>query len=406
MDQKQKYNKLLLPIVLIFSVGFCALISRPKEISATLLTTQKTFLAGNEIALDFKLNMPAQTQLFLHTSLGATSITSENGRFIVPEFISRKKGHVDFQLYHNSERIFQGKINIKARNKGIKEIETYIGPTSIIAGGKDFTMHIVIPTDAYDNPLPDSTTVQLKHQFLENEKEKTLYSKDMIGWSAVYSYAKSGRMLLSSKVDQTTSKEHSIDIFPSLPEKFEITSQREHPYADGNQITTFTTSILKDEYGNSISDGTLVTFLIKDEKGLILRANGSTIHGIATGKILHPDHQSTWEIQAFVPGVAESNTIRLAYTSVLNNFKVAFTNNYRKITVGPILSFMEQLIPNGAIVKLKIFQNHAVHETKVKTSLDGMVIFELEEGFYASGTYDFEIETMGVEKTYTNIKLQ
>ncbi len=406
MSKKQKYIIFCIPMLLICSIGFKAVVSESKEAVAILQTEEEVFEAGSDIVLDFELSASVKTQLFLHTAFGSTIIESDTGHFIVPEFVCEKKGLINYELVYNSKTLYQSKIRVKTRKEKSIQLASYIGPPSITAGGKDFTMHVIIPTDSYDNPLPDSTAIQIKHQFLDIENEETLYSKDMIGWSTIYSYNQSGRMLLSSKVGDKASKEFSIEIFPSLSEDFQISSERKHPYADGNQITKFITSVLKDRYGNIISDGTLVAFIIKDINGSILQTQGSTINGKAIAKILHPDHKDIWEVRAFVPGIAKSNMLSLEYKSVLEDFDVIFTKSNRKISVGPLLSFMDQLIPDGAVVTLKISQDGEDLETKIKTSSDGVVQFNLEEGFYPSGNYDVEIKALGVQKEYKNKKLQ
>ena len=406
MKLKRKHIILWLPTLLLCSIGFTAILNSQQPISAVLVTKQTEYEAGDKITLRFTLNTPEKIQLFLHAAFGSTVIESETGDFIIPEFMSNKKGKIDYVVLHDSKALLNGSIQIKANLVTPVQLESYVGPPSIVAGGRDYTMQVVVATDVYDNPLPDSTAMRLKHQFLDTKNEESIYSKDMIGWKNIFSYEKSGRLLISSVVGNTSSKEFSVEVYPSLAQDFQISSQRKHAYADGNQITEFVTSILKDDYGNIVSDGTLVEFKIKDKKGAVLQTQGSTVNGQAIGKILHPDHQDFWEVKAFIPGIAESNTIKLEYESVLDDFKVQFSRNNREILVGPLLSFMDQLIPDGALVKMNIIQNGEILETKVKSSSNGLVTFRLDEGFYPSGTYDFEIKALGVQKQRKQIVLK
>lgn len=409
MKLKIKYIIPFLSIlVLSVSIAFTTVLKKTEGVSAVLITKETVFKAGNSITLEFKLNTAVETQLFVHSSYGSIVIEADasgENQFTIPAFMADKKGIVAYKLFHQSKVCTQGELQITSNDKTQIYLESYIGPPSIIAGGKDYTMQIVVPTDAYDNPLPDSTAVVMKHQFLDTEKEKILYSKDMIGWTNIFSYPQSGRLLLFSKVDKKVSKEFSVDVFPALPENFQIRSKRKHEYADGNQITKFVTSIIKDEYGNIISDGTLVDFVIKDKKGLLLHTQGSTINGQAIAKILHPDQKETWEITAYVQGMAESNMLTIEYTQVLDDFKVQFNSNNREIIIGPLQSFMEQLIPDGAMVRMDIFKEQKKIDTKVKTSSEGIVRFLLQEGFYPSGSYDIQITALGVQKEYKKIIL-
>ncbi|WP_234423446.1 hypothetical protein [Aquimarina spinulae] len=411
MKLKKKHIILLFLGVLIcaISIAFTTVLKKQDEISAVLLTKERVFEAGNPIVLDFKLNIPVRTQLFIHSSFGSSVIDPDKhdtARFAVPEFMAKKKGVVSYTLLGESGSLYEGELRIISNTKTKVHLESYIGPPSIIAGGEDYTMQIVVPTDSFDNPLRDSTAVLIRHQFLDIEKESILQSKDMIGWENIFSYDQSGRILLFSKVGETVSKEFSVEVYPSLPENFEIRSNRKHAYADGNQITEFITSIIKDKYGNIVSDGSLVKFVIKDKKGLLLHTQGSTVNGHAVGKILHPDHKDTWQIKAYVPGMAESNTLTIAYTQVLDDFEVKFDNDNREITIGPLISFMEQLIPDGTIVKMDIFKDNQKIDTKVKTSSRGLVRFLLQEGFYTSGNYNMQIKALGIQKEFKNITLK
>ncbi len=398
-----------LAIHVCMSIAFMTVLKEAEGVSAVLITKEKVFKAGSAIILKFKLSASAKTQLFLHSSYGSTAIDSdmsEGNQFTIPTFITDKKGIVTYKLFHQSKILAQGEIQITSNDKTQIFLESYIGPPSITAGRKDYTMQVVVPTDSYDNPLPDSTAVVMKHQFLNIVKERILYSKDMIGWTNIFSDDQSGRLLLFSKVGTTVSEESSVDVFPALPRNFKISSKRKHVYADGNQITQFITSVIKDEYDNIISDGTLVDFVIKDRNGLLLHTQGITINGQAIAKMLHPDQKETWEVKAYVSGMAESNVLKIEYTQVLDDFKVQFNSNNREVIIGPLQSFMEQLIPDGAVVRINIFKEDKKIDAKIKTSSEGMVRFLLQDGFYPNGNYDIQINALGVQKEYKNIILQ
>ena len=192
---------------------------------------------------------------------------------------------------------------------------------------------------------------------------------------------------------------------PAIPTDFKISATRPHDYADGNQVTTFTTSIIKDKQNNVVSDGTFVSFFIKNKNENILKTTGTTIDGIATSKMIHPDYADSWSIKAYVDGMSESNSISLSYKQVITDFEVNFTENNRLITVGPLQSFMQQMIPDGLHVKLHIYKNNTKIETLTKTSFNGYATFKLKPAIYEDGNYDFSIETAGLNKEFKTKKL-
>ena len=55
--------------------------------------------------------------------------------------------------------------------------------------------------------------------------------------------------------------------------------------------------------------------------------------------------------------MAESNTLGIKYKKVVENFEVVFMKNNRKLRIGPVKSFMNQIIPDGLQIKLSIYKN-------------------------------------------------
>jgi len=372
-----------------------------------LLTTQTDFKVGTNIVLKFSISKVEHPLLYCSNSYGSTVISStlKNNtlEYFIPENITKKIGVVNWKLLTKNESI-SGQFNINPKAE-VATLETYIGPPSIEAGGTDYTMLVVIPTDSLDNPVPTNTLVKAKHQFLASEETHNIYTKNLIAYRNVYSKKERGRMLVASESLGINSKEFTINVMPAIPTDFKISATRPHDYADGNQITTFTTSILKDKQNNVISDGTFVTFFITNSEGNILKTTGTTIDGVATSKIIHPDYADRWNIKAYVDGMAESDSISLNYKQVIEDFDVAFSNQNRSITVGPLQSFMQQMIPDGLHVKLHIYKNEKRINTITKTSFNGYVNFKLKPAIYNNGNYNFSIETAGISKEFKSIEL-
>ena len=316
----------------------------------------------------------------------------------IPLSISSKIGIVNWKLICE-DSLVTGKFQIHPRNE-VSNMETYMGPPSIDAGGVDHTMLVIIPTDSLDNPLPENTLVLAKHQFLNSEKNEEIFTKDLISYKNIYSPKKSGRILVSSESLGTNSKEFSITVFPAIPTNFNIYAKRPHQYADGNQITTFSTSKIVDQFNNIVSDATYVTFFITTKNGNVLKTSGATINGVATAKMIHPDYESQWSVKAYVEGIAESELINLSYTQVINDFNVLFSENNRNITIGPIQSFMMQIIPDGLQVKLLIYKKNKLFNTETTTSFEGMVNYKLNPDLYNDDNYTIVIKTAGLEKIF------
>lgn len=388
--------------------GLIALLSIPSNNieGIQLITQATTFEAGQSIILKFSSSTDQTPSLYVSNSYGSTiikpNIESGTINYQIPQSISNKTGVVNWKLLSNSS--LSGTFNIISIQK-TTSLETYLGPPSIQAGGTDYSMLVVIPTDSFDNPLADDTKVTVKHLFLDNQSNEDVLIKNRIAYKNIYSETKTGRILVSSECIGLNSKEYTVNVMPAIPTGFVISSKRNHEYADGNQITTFSTSIIKDKYGNIVSDGTFVEFFISNNSKHILKTSGTSINGIALAKMIHPDHEDQWTVKAFVEGMAESNQIELVYNPIISDFNTVFSKSNRAITVGPLKSFMNQMVPDGLEVSLSVYENDIKIETLTKSSFEGYATFKLDNNNFPNKNYMFKIKTAGIEKTYPNIKL-
>ncbi|WP_241678396.1 hypothetical protein [Algibacter amylolyticus] len=362
---------------------------------------------GSSIVLKFPATKAIAPLLYCSNSYGSTLISgnreNQELHYKIPDNISEKIGLINWQLL-DAKTPVSGNISITPKAE-VATMETYIGPPSIEAGGTDYTMLVVIPTDSLDNPVPNNTAVHANFQFLDSEEKEAILTNNLIAFKNINSKKESGRMLVSSECLGINSKEFTINVFAAIPTNFRISSTRPHDYADGNQITTFSTSIIKDRHNNVVSDGTFVTFIITNAENNILKTTGTTIDGVATSKIIHPDFKDQWRITAFVDGMAESNGITLNYKQVIEDFEVSFSNNNRTILVGPLQSFMEQMIPDGLQVKLLVFKGDKLFKTLTKTSFNGYANFTLKPAIFENETYNFELKTAGKTKVFKSKKL-
>ncbi|MBQ0788464.1 MAG: hypothetical protein KBT69_13280 [Oceanihabitans sp.] len=404
MQLKRTYIFLL---GLILSSSFAVVQNNEATNPIQLLTTQTDYEVGNAVVLKFTTSEDEKPLLYCSNSYGSTlvsAIVKDNAlQYIIPQNITKKIGVVHWKLLNESKSV-SGQFYMHPKAE-VATMETYIGPPSIEAGGTDYTMLVVIPTDSLDNPVPTNTKVNAKFQFLASEENDAVFTKNLISYRNINSKRESGRMLVSSESLGINSKEFPINVWAAIPTDFTISAKRPHNYADGNQVTTFNTSVLKDKQDNVVSDGTFVTFFITNASGNILKTTGTTIEGVAHSKMIHPDFKDNWNIKAYVDGMAESNTITLDYQSVIDDFDVAFTNKNREILVGPLQSFMEQMIPDGLHVKLLIYKDDMLIDTITKTSFNGYVTFNLKPAVYENSTYNFRVETAGIDKTFNNKKL-
>jgi hypothetical protein len=399
------YILLSLSLLLFFAFEVPSFIAKENDIHLSSINT--VFVAGKKIELTFSSSKIEKRQLFIIHSYGKTIIDGKNSDekiiFTIPTVFTKKTGMLSWFLIEKERTVLSGTLEILPNDKTKTQIENYLGPRSILAGGTEFTMMVTIPTDGFDNPKSENTPVVIKHQFLNNVTTVSKNTNDFIAWQTIYSNTLSGQIIASTACNKTVTKEIETEVYPNIATDFSISYTRNHNYADGNQLTTLTTSVIKDAYNNTVSDGTMVVFHITTQNQIFLKTFGSTINGIARGQILHPDHLDSYAVKGYITGIAKSNVLHIDYKPILSDFKYSFSDHNRKVTIGPLHSFMGQYAPDGVEVVLKIFHEDLLVTTLQEYSSKGMANFYIPSDFYREKNYRFEIQTLGITKK-TEIK--
>ncbi|MGY5354718.1 hypothetical protein [Wenyingzhuangia sp. IMCC45467] len=365
-----------------------------------LLNKKLDFIAGSPINLVFNKTTDSIPNLYCSSSYGniliSPTIKNNELQYLIPNFISQKSGYVYWQLTQEFHHL-KGNFYVHPTNK-INNIETYLGPPSIEAGEVDYAMLVTIPLDNYNNPVAKNTPVIINTKHLSNTQQKTIPFDGMIAYQKIHSNKTAGRSFISTNCLNQTSKEYTLEIVPASPTNFNIDAKRVHDFGDGNQVTQFYTSKIKDRYNNIVADGTSVTFRIENDKKMYLQTFGTTINGIATAQMVHPDHSDTWNIQAFVDGFAVSNTISLTYKNAVKDFNIEFKKDSKHFAVGPFKSFMQQTLPDGLMVKISLFENEKIIQKINSQTEDGFAIFDLHTFLKKNKNYNVKIEAAQISK--------
>jgi len=374
-----------------------------KEGVFEVLEIRESYVAGESIKIRFGYEQSSEAVLLVNNAYGMTvlepQISANEISFELPKAFNENAGSYAWELVENQKTVSSGRFTITPNSVERTYLETYLGPRSISAGNDDFTMMVVSPTDRYDNPVLSGTEVLIKNQFEDKIESTMLKTNTLVAWQRINAREKSGRLLITASCNTTNSKELTSIIFPANGTDFNIDFKRNHSYADGNQIITFSTSKIADEYGNTISDGTLVSFLVTDTSGNQLRTMGTTLDGVAEARLLHPNQKETWSVKSYITGAAQSNAIPIPFESAVKDFEIILSEEKRTVTIGPIKSFMGQLIPDGMPIQLEIFRNGAPIETKTSTSKSGIGRFILTSEFFPEGNYTLEATVSAITKT-------
>lgn len=396
-------TKYIWPLLLLL-VWACTDVVPPSpdpETPVKLNTQQNTFEAGDSIVLKFDTASLTHALLMIHTAWGTTGIAPEEEgddlSFLLPQNLSQKSGTVDWKLLGKNQILAMGSLSILPGKQESNTMETYLGPTSIFANTEDHAIIVALPQDQWGNPLPDGLEVQLNQTYANTQQSMKMETKNMIAYKRVGYAQKTGDLFLGASHASQRSKEFTLNVLPWKATAFRIECQRLHPYADGNQMATLTTSIIKDAHQNLVADGTLVQFYIDNGSGKEMITYGHTINGVALAKILHPSEASQWTIRAQVPGASQSNSLQLAFKPAVEDFPLLYDAHSATVTVGPILSYMGQWIPDGMAIDLDILKEGQPVGHMGTTSKNGMGTLQLPRTFDPSKQL-LEVSVAGLKK--------
>ena len=270
-------------------------------------------VVGDAIEFSFKSNKANAFRLKLTNGFSATltnGITNNTTtKFLIPSHISKRAGLINYYVLHEKNVISKGVITVHP-DKELNILESYFGPQHIVASTDDFSSLVTIPTDIYDNPnkITFSTNISYKN----TEEILTNKLTEIIHYRNYFSKTKKGKIFVKSKSNSVYSKKFEARILASSPIDFKIDYDRNNSLADGKELTTLMTSVIKDKYDNTIENGTLVSFILKGNNKT-LKVYGKTINGIAKTQILHPKTAQSFIITAYVNGFANSNDINISY---------------------------------------------------------------------------------------------
>ena len=410
MKTKNNIFFLALIILVIISFSFVFNKGKQKEGAVFLSNPIKKSYAGKPIEFDFETNNDEDIYLFLHNSFGKTILLpsfkfSNKKTFIFPENYTKRAGILKWRLIQKNKILLKNTINIVPLDNLNNKLEGYLGPPSTWVGSENYVMFVTLPLDPYDNSLEDGTPVKINENIHNNYSNQEILIKDLIIWKKIYSPTKSGKIFINADYKNKSTKEFVAEIYPSIAMPFTINYNRIHDYADGNQLTTIKTSVLKDKFGNIVSNGTKVVFEYTNSKNEILKSFGSTIDGVATTQWTHPEVEESYAVKAKVSDLSISNTINLKYKTWDFAIEYKFINKNRTLKIGPLLSYQKQWISNGTKVTIIVYTKDKQKVELIEKTINGEVQFLLEEHLYPNGIYAFEIETLGKKIILNKVQL-
>ena len=279
----------------------------------------------------------------------------------------------------------------------VEPVTPLVGARSIVADGDHWSMTVVVPFDAFNNPVADDTpvTIWALHPG-DNLEQITREMAHLVGWARIYSGTTAGRTTIAVEIDRVPGPEGTLLEVPGPPVLFDLTANPPTLPADGRLLTTIRTSRLFDQFGNELLDGTQVSFLLKDEDGTVRRLPALTIDGSAEIPLQAPLEPSVVSITASVFGVA-SDPIVVAFTAATRGFAIETTIDsaagVARLVAGPVLGNLGQYAPDGTPVLFYVIADDGTLQRAQGAVDRGYAVAEVRLADLSPGVYEVRART-------------
>lgn len=337
------------------------------------LSVPEGYIVGKEIICSIttpdSLTQEAVLLLDNGITIKTLGITTNNNLTLKTNWLQQAGRYKLTVIQQN--KILATKSFILEASQLIEPLEIYTGPTTILVNGQEESMLTYIPADKYDNGI--STPIAINYNtsvsFLTSPTDSI---HNLISYKKLSADIKAEKIILGVSTNALSSTEQVVEKIADWPDNIEIETVQHHPYADNRQYTRLKTKPMYDSYGNQIADGTILLFSQSLDEKLNATYKAIVIDGVANAYLRNPDKAGTFSYQATV-GQAESNKILLTYNQLVDNIPYQYSALTSELIVGPIISKLGQLVPDGTEVNLKTASQEFSSET-----VDGKALLDLQ----------------------------
>lgn len=275
----------------------------------------------------------------------------------------------------------------------VEPLTPLVGARSIIADGQHWSMTVVVPFDSFGNPIADGTPLEIQAQHPDGQLEtQTIQVAHLLAWARIYSHTQAGPTLITAQANGAHGPESTLLEVPGWPTNLSLSAQPPTLPADGRQLMTLTTGVLRDKFGNILPDGTLVTFIAETAHAEQRIIPTYTLAGVATAPLQAAAEPGVVQVWASVYGV-KSDPLQVAFTPgpAVGTFpvkvQVLAADRALQVTAGPVLGPLAQYVPDGTTVLFHITDASAISQWVSTTTSNGFATVEVRLAALTAGQY-------------------
>lgn len=278
----------------------------------------------------------------------------------IPAAISRVSGLMRVAAWSGNRQLAVDSIQLLSASPHLP-LELYLGSKSIVADGAHWAMITAVPADSMDNPVADQTPVTFR--LLRPTGVEQTYGSNtahLISYQTIYSTTSAGKTLVGVQTQGVHGRQKQLLEVPGMATNFSLHVQQQTLIADGRQTFRLATGPIRDAFGNLVSDGTLVEFLVLDPDGTRRVTTGYTLTGVADVVLENPPSGGKLAVQAQVPQGGHSPVQLVSFRPGLQGIPLHFDRHLGVVTVGPLIDLLGETIPDGTIVQFIPDKGHPV----------------------------------------------
>lgn len=239
--------------------------------------------------------------------------------------------------------------------EAVDPVTPLIGPRSIVANGKDWTMLVATPRDRFHNALDDGTalTIAIQHPNSNQPRRLETEVKHLLAWKRITSRTKAGKTFLGVRSGNAYGPERMVLEVPGQPVPFELASEKTTYQADGRRLVRINSEEIKDKYGNILLDGTAGLLIVEIDGNLSRSIPAYLVDGRIFATLQAPAKAMTMNVFASIGGV-DSELLKIDFEQGLAVKPIAVQVKQNEdsvhILAGPILGALEQYVPDSTEV--------------------------------------------------------
>ncbi len=354
--------------------------------------TRATLLAQDSYGLQV-FHMPVRDGLAQFVLTGAE--TRHAGLLRLTATVGEARGSTSIQLHPGAP---------------VGPVVPLVGPRSVAANARDWSMITVLPLDQFGNPAASGTAVEVRALHPDGTlAEQTVRVTHLLAWARLRSGTSAGRTTVIAQTEAAAGPEAALDEVAGPPLALSLSAEPATLPADGRQLLTVRTSPLRDRFGNTLPDGTRVTFIVVAPDGTRRSIPALTLDGRATAPLQAPATPGPATVRAIAAGV-ESASLPVEFTPgpAVGVLPLSVHRNEPagalRLTAGPLTGALGQHIPDGTMVQFMLYGDDDQRSASAPTE-GGYAQADIRLAGLPAGSYTIAAE-VGATRSSIRVELE